>query len=58
MRIYSGQTGGEILPVRGYHYGREDWFGLILGLVLFRLVAPPLQLEVVGPYIIWGCLVP
>jgi hypothetical protein len=54
MRIYSGQTGGEILPVRGYHGGREDWYGLFPGLVLFRLVAPPLQQGVLGPYLVWG----
>jgi hypothetical protein len=38
MRLYSGQTGDEILPAHGYHDGREDWHGLFLGLVLFRLV--------------------
>jgi hypothetical protein len=39
MRIYSGQTCGEILPTRGYCNGREDWYELFLGLVLFTLVA-------------------
>jgi hypothetical protein len=32
--------------------------GLLLGLVLFRLVAPPLQLGVVGIYLVWGVWFP
>jgi hypothetical protein len=32
--------------------------GLLLSLVLFRLVAPPLQPRVVGPYPIWGVWLP
>jgi hypothetical protein len=28
--------------------------GLLLGLVIFRLVAPPLQLGVVELYLVWG----
>jgi hypothetical protein len=58
MRIYSGQTGGEILPTQGYHDGREDWYGLFLGLVLFRLVVPPLQQGVVRPYQVQGAWFP
>jgi hypothetical protein len=30
------------------------WRGLLLGLVLFKLVVPPLQLVVVGPYLVRG----
>jgi hypothetical protein len=42
--------GGEILPTHGYRDGRKDWCGLLQGLALFRLVVPPLQPGVVGPY--------
>jgi hypothetical protein len=42
-RSYSGQTGGEIMFVHGYRYGREDRCGLLTDLVLFSLVVPPLQ---------------
>jgi hypothetical protein len=31
---------------------------VLLGLVLFRLVAPPLQLGVVGPYLVWSIWFP
>jgi hypothetical protein len=48
-RIYIGQTVGEILPVCGY----RD-MNLFLGLVHFRLVAPPLQPGVVGPHLVRG----
>jgi hypothetical protein len=41
--IYSGQIGGKILHAHNYRDGREDEYGLFLGLVL-RLVVPPLQL--------------
>jgi hypothetical protein len=57
-RIYSGQTSGEILSVRGYCDRREDRYGSFMGLVLFRLVAPPLQPRVVGPYLVWGAWFP
>jgi hypothetical protein len=50
MRSYNGLTGGEILPVRNHRDGRKDRCGLLSGLVLFRLVFPPLQLGVVGSY--------
>jgi hypothetical protein len=43
------QTGGEILPVYVYHNEKERC-GLFPGSVLFRLVPPPLQPGVVGPY--------
>jgi hypothetical protein len=58
VRIYNGQTGGEILPVCGYHDGRHVWCILLLDFVLFRLVAPPLQPGVVGPYLVWGAWFP
>jgi hypothetical protein len=54
MMIYNGQTYSEILPVHGYHDGREDQYGLFWSLVLFRLMAPPLQPGVVGPCLVWG----
>jgi hypothetical protein len=41
MRIYSGQTCGEILPAHGYRDRGNDWCGLLLSLVLFRLMAHP-----------------
>jgi hypothetical protein len=37
-----GLTSGEILPARGYQDGGKDWCGLLPGLVLFKLVVPPL----------------
>jgi hypothetical protein len=58
IRIYIRQTGDEILPGRGYCNGREDYYRLFLGLVLFTLVAPPLQLGVVRPYLVWGAWFP
>jgi hypothetical protein len=48
---YSAQMGGEILFVHSYRDGREDRYGSGMGLVLFRLVIPPLQLGGVGPYL-------
>jgi hypothetical protein len=57
-RIYSGLTGGKILIARGYRDVREDQYGSLLGLTLFRLVAPPLQLGVVGPYPVHGTWFP
>jgi hypothetical protein len=54
QKIYSGQTGGEILSVRAYRDGWEDRYRSFLGLVLFRLVVPPLKPEVMGPYLVWG----
>jgi hypothetical protein len=42
--------GGEILLAHGYRVGGSDWSGLCPGRVLFRLVVPPLQPGVVGPY--------
>jgi hypothetical protein len=47
---YSRQTSGGIMFVHGYQDGRDDWYGLGPSLVPFRLVVPPLQLGVVGPY--------
>jgi hypothetical protein len=47
-------TDGKIPTVRGYHDGREDRYGSFRGLVLFTLVVPHLQLEVVGPYPVQG----
>jgi hypothetical protein len=51
-------TDGKIPTVRGYHDGREDRYGSFRGLVLFRLVVPHLQLEVVGPYPVQGTWFP
>jgi hypothetical protein len=52
-RVYSGQIGGEILSVYGYHDGREDRYESFLSLIPFRLVAPPLQPGVLGSTIIF-----
>jgi hypothetical protein len=48
------QTGGEILHAHIYRNEEERWCGLLLGSVLFRLVAPPLWPGVVEPYPIRG----
>jgi hypothetical protein len=53
MRL-TGLTGDEILTTRGYRYKGKDWCGLLPCLVLFMLVAPPLQPGDVGPYLVWG----
>jgi hypothetical protein len=53
-RFYYGQTGGEILFVCVHRAEREDRYGLFLGLVLFRLVIPPLQQGVVESYQVWS----
>jgi hypothetical protein len=58
MRFYSGPIGDEMLPVGGYRDGKEDLYGLLSGLVLFRLVAPPLNPGAVGPYPIRGAWFP
>jgi hypothetical protein len=36
----------------------KDWCGLFSGLVLFRLVVNPLQVGVVGPYLVWSTWFP
>jgi hypothetical protein len=46
------QTGSKILPAHVYHNEEERWCRLLLGSVLFRLVAHPLQPGVVGPYLV------
>jgi hypothetical protein len=51
---WAEQIGGEILTANVYRNEKERWCGLLLGSVLFRLVTPPLQLVVVGPYPIQG----
>jgi hypothetical protein len=57
-RIYSGQTGGKILPARGCHDGKEDQYGSFLNLVLFKLEVSPLQRGMVGPYLVQGTWLP
>jgi hypothetical protein len=54
----AGLTCGEILPACGYWDGGRDWCGLLTGPVLFRLVVPPLQPEVMGPYPVQGTWFP
>jgi hypothetical protein len=49
-RSYNGLIGGEILLTHDY----RDAGGLLLDLALFRLVVPPLQSGVVGPYLVRG----
>jgi hypothetical protein len=53
-----GQTGGEILPTHVYRNEEQRWCKLLLCSVLFRLVAPPLQPGVVGPYLVQGVSFP
>jgi hypothetical protein len=50
--MYSGQSGGKILHVCVYRDEREGQHGPSLGLVYFRLVVSPLQIEAVGPYLL------
>jgi hypothetical protein len=57
-RIYSGQTGGKILPAHGCRDGKEDQYGSFLNLVLFKLEVSPLQRGMVGPYLVWGTWFP
>jgi hypothetical protein len=38
--------------------GEMCWHELLPGLACFKLVVPPLQSEVVGPYSIWGVWFP
>jgi hypothetical protein len=45
-RIYSGWVGDIILTVCKYR--------LFMGLILFRLVALPLQPRVLGSYLVWS----
>jgi hypothetical protein len=47
-------TGGKILPIHDYRDGGMYRRKLLLGLVLLRLVVPPLQSGVVGSYPIRG----
>jgi hypothetical protein len=53
-----GQTGGRILSVHIYYNEEEGQCRLPLGLVLFRLVAPPLQPGVVRPCPVRGVCFP
>ena len=53
-----GQTSGEILPIHIYSNEGKIRYGLLPGLVLFRLVTPPLQSGVVRPYPVWGAWFP
>jgi hypothetical protein len=54
----NGLTGGKILHAHVYRNEEKRRCGLLPGLVLLRLVAPPLQLGVVGPYLIRGVWFP
>jgi hypothetical protein len=47
---WDGQTGGEMLPARAHRKVVKCKNGLLSGLVLFRLVAHPLQPGVLGLY--------
>jgi hypothetical protein len=53
-----GQTGGKILPTYVYRNEEERWCRLLPGSVLFWLVAPPLHLGMVGPYLVRGVWFP
>jgi hypothetical protein len=50
----TGLTGGKFFPTHGFQGGGKCCCGSLLGLVIFRFVVPPLQLGVIGPYLIWG----
>jgi hypothetical protein len=47
-------TGGEILSAHDYRNEGKRWCGLLMCLVLFRLMAPPLSTRVVKPYPVWS----
>jgi hypothetical protein len=49
--------GGEIPSTRTNRRVEKLWHELFPRLVLFRLVAPPLQLRVVGPFPGMRCMV-
>jgi hypothetical protein len=52
MRIYNGQTSGNVLAVHGRCDEGEDQYRSFVSPVLFRLVAPLLQPGVVRPYLV------
>jgi hypothetical protein len=52
------QIGGEIKPAHVYYNEKNVTVWIIPSLVLFRLVAPPLQPGVVEPYMVWGVWFP
>jgi hypothetical protein len=49
-----GQSGDEMLAARANHRAEKRWRGLLPRLVLFILVAPPLQSRVVRPFTWYG----
>jgi hypothetical protein len=53
-----GLTGDEILSAHDFRDEGECWCGWLSGLILFRLVIPPLHLGVVGSYLIRGAWFP
>jgi hypothetical protein len=55
---WEGLTGGEIMSGRANRRVEKWWCGYLPRLVLFRLVAPSLQLGEVGSFSGMGCLVP
>jgi hypothetical protein len=38
----NGLTGSEIMSAHDYHHEEKWWYGLLPGLVFYRLMAPPL----------------
>jgi hypothetical protein len=50
----NGWTLGEILPTHDYCNRGVRWRGSIPRFSSSKLVVPPLQLGVVGPYPMWG----
>jgi hypothetical protein len=54
----TGQIGGEIKPAHIYYNEEKVTVWIIPSLVLFRLVAHPLQPGVVEPYMVWGVWFP
>jgi hypothetical protein len=54
----NGHTCGKILPAHVYRNEEKRRCGLLPGLVIFKLVAPPLQLGVLGPYLVQGIWFP
>jgi hypothetical protein len=46
------------MPVHSYRYRGNEWCRLLPGLDFFRLVAPPLLLGVVGPFLVRGARFP
>jgi hypothetical protein len=53
-RVYDKRTGCEIMSVHACRDETEDQYVSLSDLILFRLMAPPLQPGEMESYLIWG----